>query len=62
MSLELLMIIAFGGAIVTYLFGKLSSRISDGFALLISLVLVVLISCSYGRDGGESIYFHFLQI
>ncbi|MBN2031340.1 hypothetical protein JW824_13990 [bacterium] len=62
MSLELLLIIAFGGAIVTYLLGKISCRIREGFAVLISLSLVVMIACLYGENGTESIYFHFLGL
>jgi len=47
MSLEFLLIVAFGGAFLTYFFGKIFSKLRDTFAVIISLALVVIISFWY---------------
>jgi formate hydrogenlyase subunit 3/multisubunit Na+/H+ antiporter MnhD subunit len=62
MSLELLLAVAFGGAFFTYVFGKISSKVRDGFAVLISLSLVVMVACLYGKTAGKTFYFGFLGL
>jgi formate hydrogenlyase subunit 3/multisubunit Na+/H+ antiporter MnhD subunit len=62
MSVELLLEVAFGGSLFTYILGKISSRIREGFAVFISLALVVMIACLYGKEGSESLYFSFLGL
>jgi len=61
MILEYLLIIAFSGAFLTYFLGKLSSKLRDFFAVFISLTLVAVISCLYGKSL-QSSYFHFLNL
>jgi len=62
MSLELLLIIAFGGALLTYILGKFSPRIRDFSAVIISLVLVAIIACLYGRSVEKTFYFGFFGL
>ena len=62
MSLQLLLVIAFGGALLTYVLGKISHRVSDFFAVFISLVLVAIIACLYGKPGGKTFYFGFFGL
>lgn len=62
MSLQHLVLIAIGGPLVTYLIGKISGRLRDGFAVLISLALVVLVSLLYGETGSETFYTDFLGL
>jgi len=62
MSLELLLAVSIGGSLLTYIFGKISSRLREGFAVLISLVLVIMIAFLYGENGTESFYFNFLSL
>lgn len=62
MSLELILIVAFGGAIVTYVLGKTSPRIREGIAVVIALALVALIGGLYGKRMEESSYFSFLGL
>jgi len=62
MSVELLLAVAFVGSLLTYIFGKISFRLREGFAVLISLALVVMISFLYGENGVESFYFSFLGL
>ncbi len=50
MSLELLLIIAFGGAFLVYFFGKISPKIRDGFAVFVSLLVVLIIISIYGKN------------
>jgi formate hydrogenlyase subunit 3/multisubunit Na+/H+ antiporter MnhD subunit len=57
MSLELLLIIAFGGALLTYFFGKISSKLRNVLAVLISLALVIIIACLYGVQT-EKVFYH----
>jgi len=61
MNLEILMITAFGGSFLTYLCGKISSKIRDFFAVFISLILVVFISCFYGKSQTIH-YFNFFNL
>ena len=62
MSLELLLIIAFGGALLTYILGKFSPRIRDFSAVIISLVLVAIIACLYGRSVEKTFYSGFFGL
>ena len=57
MSLELLLIIAFSGAFLTYLSGKISSKLRDILAVVISLVPVIILSRLYGVQT-EAVYNH----
>jgi len=61
MSLELLLIVAFGGAFLTYFLGKILSKLREGFAVLVSLALVVMIACLYSKTIEES-FFGFLGL
>ncbi len=62
MSLELLLIIAFGGAFLTYLLGKISSGLRDFFAVFISLTLVAIIAFLYGKPLHKAFYSGFLGL
>jgi len=62
MSLEILLIIAFGGALLTYLVGKISYKGRNFLAVAISLALVVFVACLYGRVGEETFYYGFLGL
>jgi formate hydrogenlyase subunit 3/multisubunit Na+/H+ antiporter MnhD subunit len=62
MSLELLLIIAFGGAFLTYLLGKISSRLRDSLAVLISCALAVIVAYLYGKPLEETFYPQFLGL
>jgi len=62
MSLVVLLIIAFGGALLTYILGKFSPRIRDFSAVIISLVLVAIIACLYGRSVEKTFYFGFFGL
>jgi len=60
-NLAQLVIISFAGAFLTYLLGKVSSKLRDAFAVFISLILVVLLSYFYGKTG-QLQYFSFLGL
>lgn len=60
--LEILLIIAFGGAFISYLLGKLSSKARDFFSVFISIVLLIIISFLYGKNLKDTFYFGFLNI
>ncbi|MBN1433394.1 hypothetical protein JW921_01450 [Candidatus Fermentibacterales bacterium] len=62
MMVELLLIVAFGGSLLTYVLGKLSSRLRNGFALLNALALVIMIGMLYGQEFERSLPFGFLGI
>ena len=62
MSLELLLIIAFGGALLIYLLGKISHKARDSFAVFISLVLVVMVAYFYGKTIEKTFYFGFFGL
>jgi len=62
MSLQLILIIAFSGAFITYLLGKLSHRVRDYFAVLVSCALVVIIALFYGKSVGKTFYLVFLDL
>jgi len=62
MSLEFVLAVAFGGSFLTYLFGKMSTRLRESFAVLISLALVAMIASLYGQTGEGSYYSGFLGL
>ena len=62
MSLEILLIIAFGGALLTYLLGKVSEKVRDFLAVVISLSLVVFVACLYGKSLEKTFYFGFFGL
>ncbi len=62
MSLELLLIVAFGGAFLTYFLGKISSKLRNGFAVLNSLALVVMLVFFYGQNIEYPVNFSFFDI
>jgi formate hydrogenlyase subunit 3/multisubunit Na+/H+ antiporter MnhD subunit len=62
MSLVALLIVAFGGALLTYLLGKTSHRLRDSIAVIISLVLVAIIVCLYNRFVEKTFYFGFFGL
>ncbi len=62
MSLQILLIIAFGGSFLTYLSGKISSGLRDFFAVLISLVLIFIITSLYGGNFHTVFYSGFFNL
>jgi len=62
MSLEILLIIAFGGALLTYLVGKVSCKVRDFLAVAISLALAAFVACLYGKSSEETFYYGFLGL
>jgi len=62
MSLELLLIIAFGSAFLTYFLGKISKRIRDVFAVIISLSIAVIIAFFYNNSFIEILNIGFLDL
>ena len=60
MILGLLLTVAFGGALLTYLLGKVSSKLRDWFAVLVSLALVALVVSLYGKTLSFPFYEGFL--
>ena len=62
MSLELLTIIAFGGAFFTYISGKISSKLRNGFAVINTLVIVAVVSSLYGVTKEVTFYYGFLGL
>ena len=62
MSLELLLIIAFGGPIVTYFLGKLSSGLRGSLAVLNATALVAATACLYGQTIEKPFYLGFLNL
>ncbi len=62
MNLEILLAIAFGGTLITYLLGLMSEKIRDIFAVVLTLGLVVLVSIFYGISTKETFYFNFLDM
>ncbi|OQX78671.1 MAG: hypothetical protein B6D56_08405, partial [Candidatus Omnitrophica bacterium 4484_70.1] len=69
MNLEILLLvafgsaflIAFGSAFLTYILGKISSRLRDFFSVFISFVLIIFLSYFYGKFEVVP-YFSFLGI
>ena len=62
MSLELLLATAFSGSLFTYILGKISSKLRENFAVLLSLALVVMIACLYGKSMEGSFYSGFFDL
>ncbi|KPL19803.1 MAG: hypothetical protein AMJ92_01130 [candidate division Zixibacteria bacterium SM23_81] len=62
MSLELLLIVAFGGALLSYLFGKICPQIRDPFAVISSVALAVMMAFLYGKTMESPFYFGFLGL
>jgi len=62
MSLVALLIIAFGGALLTYLVGKVSGKVRDFLAVAISLALVAFVACLYGKPVEKTFYFGFFGL
>ena len=62
MSLEILLTIAFGGALLTFLCGKTSEKVRNFLAVVISLILVVFVACLYGRIMEKTFYFGFFDL
>ena len=61
MTLELYLTVAFGGAFFVYFLGKLSSRLRDIFAVLVSLAVLVMTIYLYGKPLEKTFYFGFLN-
>jgi len=62
MSLELLLIVAFAGPFITYLFGKISSGLRDSLAVLNGLALVVITICLYGQSIEKPLHIGYLDL
>ncbi len=61
MNIEVLLVIAFGGALITYLLGKISKRARNVSAVAISLALVVIIAFLYNASSNITFYTGFLK-
>jgi NADH-quinone oxidoreductase subunit M len=62
MSVEYTLATAFGGSLLAYIFGKISPRLRDTFAVFISLILVIMVISLYSKIGKVSVYYHFLGL
>jgi len=62
MSLDLLLIVAFSGALLTYIFGKISSNMRNAFGVVVSLALVVMVALLYGQTEEKIFYSGFLNL
>jgi formate hydrogenlyase subunit 3/multisubunit Na+/H+ antiporter MnhD subunit len=62
MSLQILLIIAFSGAFITYIFGKISHKLRDSFAVLISCALVAIVALFYGKPIEKTFYLEFIDL
>ncbi|MEA1887649.1 MAG: proton-conducting transporter membrane subunit [Bacteroidota bacterium] len=62
MTLEIFLATAFGGAFITYFLGKLSKKVRDVFAVLISLVLAAMVAMLYNASYSVTYYIGFLDI
>jgi formate hydrogenlyase subunit 3/multisubunit Na+/H+ antiporter MnhD subunit len=60
MIFDYLLVIAFGGAFITYLLGKVSQGLRNAFAIIISFVLVCMVVGLYGASK-NSVYFAFFE-
>jgi len=60
MSLEILLILAFGGALLTYVLGKTSENIRNLLAGALSLSLVAFVAGLYGKSPESTFYLGFL--
>lgn len=61
MSLETLLIIAFGGAFLIYFAGKISATLRDVFAVAVSLILVVAVASLYSVTD-ETVFHKFFGL
>jgi len=55
-----LMIVAIGGAFLTYILGKITPDLRNAFAVLVSLLLMVMVASLYGLEK-ELVYFGFFD-
>jgi len=62
MYLQILLLIAFVGAFLTYLLGKISSKVRDIFAVFISSTLIVMTAFLYGNFSEKTFYSGFLNL
>jgi len=60
MSLEVLLAIALGGSLVTYLLSGVNARLRDGFAVLVSLAVAAGVASLYGRSDSTAFQTGFL--
>ena len=58
--LEMMILVAFAGAFLVYLAGKISSQLRNSLAVILSLVLVIFMSLVYRSIHLEVKYFSFL--
>jgi len=62
MSLEILIIIAFGGALLTYFVGKVSYKSRNFLAVAVSLALVAFVAYLYSKPVEKTFYFGFFGL
>jgi len=62
MSLQILLIVAFGGALLTYICGRISDKVRDFAAVGVSLVLVIFTACLYGTTPEKTFYSGFFGL
>ena len=62
MSLDVLLIFAFAGALLTYLLGKVSSKVRDFLAVVISLALAAFVASLFGKSPEVTYYSGFLGL
>jgi len=62
MSPEILLSVAFVGAALTYILGRISSSLRDVFSVLLSVALVAMVALMYGTSGEEEFYMGFLGL
>lgn len=55
-----MLLVAFGGAFLTYFLGKVSETLRNGFAVLVSSVLVCMVAGLYGFER-DIVYFTFFE-
>lgn len=55
-----LLIVGFGGALLTYFLGKVSQSLRNGFAVIVSLALVCMVAAMYGLTK-QVLYFDFFE-
>jgi formate hydrogenlyase subunit 3/multisubunit Na+/H+ antiporter MnhD subunit len=61
MNPEIILVVAFGGAFITYLSGKISKKVRDIFAVLVSLALAVMVAFLYNNPVRHTFYSEFLD-
>jgi len=62
MTPGILLAIAFGGAFITYLAGKISEKVRDILAVLVSLALVGIVALLYNISSRSTLYTGFLDL